>query len=465
MIPLHVEQTSPDEGAEQIPNSEVFIEEEEEVPSTSSLLHISMPGAYRSVFVPEAGVAWWKRIFSYLGPGALVAVGYMDPGNWSTDIAGGSAYNYSLLFVILISSLIAMYLQRLCVRLGVATGQDLAQVCKARYDYRVRFFLWFIMEVAIGATDLAEVIGSAIALNLLFGIPIVAGVGITACDVVLVLFLKGERIRVIESLVVMLVLIIAICFAIELAYTAPIVSELFCGFIPTSQLVTDSNMLYVSLGILGATVMPHNLFLHSSLVLTRASGTDHEGKIDAIKYGTLDSTVSLCGAFFVNAAILIVAAAAFHRNGMTNIASLQDAYLLLNPILGRTGASLVFGIALLASGQSSTFTGTIAGQIIMEGFLSMKLRPVFRRLLTRLLAIIPALVCVIIQGESGVNNLLVLSQVILTFALPFGIFPLVQFTSNKTLMGAFVNSKLMTVCAYTIFILISGLNVYMITRA
>eukprot|EP01041_Mallomonas_annulata_P000464 gene464-867_t len=391
--------------------------------------------SYRAVPVADQDATFWTKLRCYIGPGVLVAVGYMDPGNWSTDIAAGSLYNYKLLAVIFISYLIGLLLQALTVKLGITLGRDLAQACRDSFPPKVTFLLWIIIEAAIAATDLAEVLGSAIALKLLLNIPIVFGVCITVLDVLLLLFLQRGKIQLTEIFIFFLISTIAICFLINLIYSEPDPLSIISGYVPSTSLVTNTDMLYVGLGILGATVMPHNLFLHSSLVLTRASRKDEEGKKEAIKYGIIDSTISLTGAFFVNSAILVLAASTFYKNGYYDVASIEDAYYLLDPVLGK-GASILFGIALLASGQSSTFTGTLSGQIVMEGFLSIRLPPYLRRLITRLLAVIPALIVVSIMGEEAVNDLLVLSQVILSITLPFGIFPLVFLTSDKNKMGS-----------------------------
>ena len=433
--------------------------------SSDRLLEPSLSESYRSVPVACENSSWLKKLMSYMGPGALVAVGYMDPGNWSTDVAGGSAFGYKLLFVVLLSSMIAAFLQCLAAKLGIAFGRDLAQICRERYHERIGILLWIIMEIAIAATDLAEIIGSAIALNLLFSLPIVAGICITAADILLVLFLRGSHIRTIEKLITILVFIIAISFIVELSYSHPKAADVLLGYLPDPSLVTNSKMLFVGVSIIGATVMPHNLFLHSSLVLTRASRLDYEGQKEAIKYATIDSCVSLFGAFFVNSSILIVAAAAFHTNGYNDVASLQDAYHLLAPALGAKIASIVFGIGLLASGQSATFTGTFAGQIVMEGFVDIKLPPAYRRMLTRILAIVPAVIIVSVSGEEAVNGLLIVSQIILSFALPFAMFPLVQFTCNKDMMGPLVNEWYIKWIAYSCLVIITCLDVFLMANS
>lgn len=426
---------------------------------TSALLDASLPESYRSISVD--GTSWWQKLLSFSGPGALVCVGYMDPGNWSTDIAGGSAYNYSLLSVILLSSLIAIFLQALSAKIGIVSGRDLAQICRDNFSYRITFCLWLIMEIAIAATDLAELIGSAVALNLLFGLPIIAGVCITAFDVVLILFLQRGNIRVVEVMIILLVSLIAICFFIELVYSDPVIADVASGYIPSSRLFSDPNMLFVAISIIGATVMPHNLFLHSSLVLTRDSRPDREGKKEHIRYAVIDSSIALTGAFFVNSSILIVAAAAFYKNGY-EVDDIGSAYKLLDPILGGSGASVLFAIALLASGQSSTFTGTFAGQVVMEGFIQLKIPMTLRRVITRSLAVLPALICVALMGDKAVNQLLILSQVILCFALPFAVLPLVYLSSDKVVMGEYVNHIVVKVVAYLVFALITLLNSYLV---
>lgn len=432
-------------------------------PWTQELVEASLPEVHRSIPVPKGeNASWWKMCLAYAGPGTLVAVGYMDPGNWSTDIAGGSAYGYKLLFIVMLSSLIAMFLQALSAKVGLATGRDLAQCCRDSYPKYVVIFLWIVTEVAIAATDVAEVLGSAVALNLLFGLPLIAGVCITSVDVFVVLLLQGHRFRVVEAMVGALILIITACFAVQLGLSHPNPGDVMLGFLPSNELVSNKGMLYIATGILGATVMPHNLFLHSSIVLTRNMERTEESIRQSIKFATLDSTVSLFFALFVNAAILIVAAATFHKNGYNNVATLQDAYQLLNPILGSKVAAALFGVALLASGQNSTLTGTLTGQIVMEGFMTWKISPTIRRIVTRLLAIVPAIIATAVYGAAGTNNLLILSQVILSFALPFAIFPLVHITSDPRRMGNFVNSRLVTAIAYPVAIFILALNIYLL---
>ena len=385
----------------------------------------------------------------------------MDPGNWSTDIAGGSAYGYDLLFIILMASLIAIFLQALAVRQGLATERDLAQACRDSYPRFVVICLWLITEAAIIATDLAEVIGSAVALKLLFGLPLIAGVCITALDVLILLFTQSRNFRILEGIVAALVLLIAVAFGVQIGLSKPEIKALFSGFIPSAGIFTNQNELLIAIGIIGATVMPHNLFLHSSLVLTRKIDRDNvESVKEAMTYFVLDGTFCLLCALFVNAAILIVAAATFHVNGFEDIASLEDAHSLLVPLLG-SGASILFAVALLAAGQNSTLTGTLAGQIVMEGFMKFKIRPVFRRIITRLLAIVPAVIVVAIGGDSSANDLLIISQVVLSVALPFAIFPLVHITSDKNKMGVHANGFYVKVLAYLIGIIIVGLDIFL----
>jgi manganese transport protein len=418
----------------------------------------SLPESNSSVSVPHGG-GFWRKLLAFSGPGYLVAVGYMDPGNWATDIAGGSQFGYTLLSVILVSNLMAILLQSLCARLGIATGRDLAQACRDQYSKPVSFVLWLLAEIAICACDLAEVIGSAIALNLLFKIPLVWGVCITALDVLAILWLQSRGFRYLEAFVIALILIIGGCFAAEIIFSRPDMVAVFGGFLPRAEIVTNPKMLYLSIGILGATVMPHNLYLHSSIVQTRQYDRSAAGKREAIKFATLDSTIALMFALFINAAILIVAAATFHKQGRHDVAEIQDAHELLSPMLGVTAASGLFAIALLASGQNSTLTGTLAGQIVMEGFLKIRLKPWLRRLITRLIAIVPALVVTVIYGEHGTAKLLVLSQVILSLQLSFAVVPLVLFTGNKNLMGEFVAAAWVKWLAWIVAAIIIALNV------
>ena len=417
----------------------------------------SLAEVYRSV--PIAG-SKWRKILAFAGPGYLVAVGYMDPGNWATDLAGGSRFGYSLLSVILISNLMAVLLQGLASKLGIVTGRDLAQACRDNYSRPVVYALWFLCEIAIAACDLAEVIGSAIALNLLFGIALPVGVAITALDVMLLLYLQNKGVRVLEALVITLVATVGACFAFELLLSRPDMAGVAKGFIPTLDIVGDREKLYIAIGILGATVMPHNLYLHSSIVQTRRYEENVAGRREAVRYAFIDSTIALSFALFINAAILIVAAATFHTSGNSGVAEIQDAYKLLTPLLG-AGASTVFALALLASGQNSTLTGTLAGQIVMEGFLNIRIRPWLRRIITRLIAIVPAVIVAIIGGESATAKLLILSQVILSLQLSFAVFPLVMFTSDKLKMGEFVNPTWLKILAYTVAGVIASLNVWL----
>jgi manganese transport protein len=416
----------------------------------------SLAEVYRTI--PVAGRGWWRKALAFAGPGYLVAVGYMDPGNWATDLAGGAQFGYSLLSVILISNLMAILLQGLAAKLGIVTGRDLAQACRDHYSRPVSYGLWLFCEVAIAACDLAEVIGSAIALNLLFGIPLPWGIGITALDVLLVLYLQNKGFRLLEALVIALIATIAGCFLFEIIISRPEFGPLAQGFVPSASILADRDKLYIAIGILGATVMPHNLYLHSSIVQTRRYEETSAGKREAVKYAFLDSTIALSFALFINAAILIVAAATFHRTGHTAVAEIQDAYLLLTPLLGVAGASAVFALALLASGQNSTLTGTLAGQIVMEGFLNIRIRPWLRRLITRGVAIVPAALTAIFFGASGTARLLILSQVILSLQLSFAVFPLVRFTSERLKMGEFVNSRWLTALAYATAAVIAALN-------
>ncbi|WP_313267659.1 Nramp family divalent metal transporter [Epilithonimonas vandammei] len=421
----------------------------------------SLNEVFSSIKVP-ANASSWKKFMAYVGPGLLVAVGYMDPGNWATDIAGGAQFGYTLLSVILISNLFAIVLQYLSVKLGIVAERDLAQACKDHFHPSVNFILWIFCEIAIAACDLAEVIGSAIALNLLFGIPLSVGVVITVIDVFLILFLQSRGFRYIESIVGGLIFVIFASFLYEIFLSKPDIFPLLEGLIPKKEIITNPSMLYIAIGILGATVMPHNLYLHSSIVQTRDYPRTTEGKKEALKFASLDSSLSLMLAFFINAAILIISAATFHTSGNKDVADINDAYKLLSPLLGTTLASIFFGVALLASGQNSTVTGTLAGQIVMEGFLNIRLKPWVRRLITRLIAIIPALIISILYGERGTADLLVFSQVILSMQLSFAVVPLVMFTGNKTKMGQFVNKPWLKVLAWTISGIIIVLNLYLL---
>jgi manganese transport protein len=421
----------------------------------------SLPEVFESIKVPSHG-GFFKKMLAFAGPGLMVAVGYMDPGNWATDLAGGSKFGYTLLSVILISNLFAMLLQHLSLKLGIVSGRDLAQACRDHYNKPISFFLWIICEIAIAACDLAEVIGSALALNLLFGIPLIIGVLITVLDVLVILFFQYKGFRLIESIVAGLIATILLCFGYELLVSQPDIGPMIKGLVPSSQIFLNSEMLYIAIGILGATVMPHNLYLHSSIVQTRKIESNDESKKAAIKFSTLDSTLSLFIAFFINASILILAAATFHGTIHQNVTDITDAYKLLDPVLGVTLASTVFGIALLASGQNSTLTGTLAGQIVMEGFLNIRLKPWLRRLITRLIAVIPALIVTYLYGESGTADLLVLSQVILSMQLSFAVVPLVLFTGNKAKMGKFVNPLWLNLICWMVAFVIIILNAYLL---
>jgi len=413
------------------------------------LLLPSLPESYRTIPF-SSGASWIRKILAFAGPGYLVAVGYMDPGNWATDIGGGSKFGYTLLSVVFISNLMAMFLQALSAKLGIATGRDLAQACRQHYSRPTGLFLWVICEIAIAACDLAEVLGSAVALKLLFGLPLLPGVLITAFDVLIVLALQGRGFRLVEAFVVTLIGSIAVCFAYEIFFAHPLWREAAIGFIPRAEILRNREMLYIAIGILGATVMPHNLYLHSSIVQTRAFGASMRDRREAVRYAVLDSTLALGFALFINAAILVLGAAAFHTRGLHNVAEIADAYKLLSPVLGASLASTLFACALLASGQNSTLTGTLAGQIVMEGFLDLRLKPWLRRLITRSIAIIPAALVIGFAGENKVTSLLILSQVILSFQLPFAVIPLIQFTGDRSKMGEFTNSRLTTVVAWVV---------------
>jgi manganese transport protein len=417
----------------------------------------SLPESHRTIAIAP-GAGFWRKLLAFSGPGYLVAVGYMDPGNWATDLAGGSGFGYTLLSIILLSNLMAILLQALCARLGIATQRDLAQACHDHYSQPVSFALWIVCELAICACDLAEVIGSAIALNLLFKIPLVIGVCITALDVLAVLYLQNKGFRYIEALVVVLILTIGGCFLFEVIFSKPELQAVLSGFVPHAEIIRNRDMLYIAIGILGATVMPHNLYLHSSVVQTRNYEQSSAGKSEAIKFATIDSSVALMFALFINAAILIVAAATFHSHGQHDVAEIQDAYKLLSPTLGVPIASALFAFALLASGQNSTLTGTLAGQIVMEGFLNIRLRPWLRRLITRLIAIIPAVIVAALFGASGTAKLLLLSQVILSLQLSFAVIPLVLFTSDRRKMGQFVSPRWLQALAWVTTAVIVLLN-------
>lgn len=416
---------------------------------------------------PSSGITsgdlhWFRRLLGFMGPGYLVAIGYIDPGNWATDLAAGSGFGYSLLWIIMLSNFMAIILQSLAVRLGVVTGMDLAQACRANYSKRSRIFQWILCEIAICACDLAEVIGTAIALNLLFGMPLLVGITLTIFDTVLILALQRRGFRYLEALIIALLGTVFVCFAITVFMAQPVWQEIAGGFIPNTQTFTDPTMLYIAIGIIGATVMPHNLYLHSSLVKARPHDGSHSGKQIAIKFATIDVVIALAFAFLINAAILIISSAVFHTNGYQNITEIHDAHHLLTPLLGTSLASFLFALALLASGQSSTVTATLAGQIVMEGYLHIKLAGWLRRLITRSIAIIPALIVTAMYGESGVAKLLLLSQVILSLQLPFAIIPLLRFTSDQTLMGSFANPRWLARAASAVAIIIISLNVSML---
>ena len=419
---------------------------------------VSLPEVHRSITVP-AGASFWRKVLAFSGPGFLVAVGYMDPGNWATDLAGGAKFGYSLLGVIMVSNLMAILLQHLCIKLGVATGRDLAQACRDHYSRPTVIFLWVLCELAIAACDLAEVVGSAIGLQLLFGIPLVWGCVITALDVMIVLLLQHRGFRYIEALVITLIVTIGTCFTVELFIAKPDLGGVFAGFLPRLEVLKNSEMLYLAIGILGATVMPHNLYLHSSIIQTRKFLQSSAGKTEAIKFGTIDSTFALMFALFINAAILILAAAAFHGSGHQQVGEIQEAYHLLDGVLGVTFASTLFALALLASGQNSTLTGTLAGQIVMEGFLNIRLRPWLRRLITRGIAIVPAVVVIGVYGEAKSTQLLVASQVCLSMQLGFACWPLMRFTGDRAKMGEFVNSWWIKFLGWSITLVIIALNV------
>ena len=418
----------------------------------------SLPEANATIFVPTTGI-WIRRLLAFAGPGYMVSVGYMDPGNWATDLAGGASFGYTLLFIVMLSNLMAILLQALAARLGIVTGRDLAQACRDHYPRPVSLVLYLACELAIIACDLAEVVGTAIALQLLFGIPLIAGVLIAGADAVLLLFLMNKGFRFLEAFVIALIVVIFGCFAIQIVAAAPPLGALLHDLIiPSPEIVTNPAMLYVAIGIVGATVMPHNLYLHSSIVQTRAFARNDAGRRDAIKWATADSTIALMLALFVNAAILIVAAAAFHTSGHADIADIGQAFRLLSPLLGLGVASFLFAIALLASGVNSTVTATLAGQIAMEGFLRLRLPPLARRLLTRGIAIVPVIIITALYGEKGTSNLLIFSQVLLSMQLPFAVIPLVQFVSDRKKMGGFAISRPLAVLSWIVAAIILALN-------
>jgi manganese transport protein len=418
----------------------------------------SLPEVYGSIPVPFGGY-WWRRLLAFAGPGYLVSVGYMDPGNWATDLAGGSRFGYTLLSVILLSNLMAILLQALAARLGIVTDRDLAQACRATYSRPVNLLLWLACEAAIIACDLAEVIGTAIALKLLFGIPLVGGALIAALDAFLLLLLMNKGFRFLEAFVIALLIVIAVCFAIQIAAAAPPVAAMLRGFVPSTEIFTNPEMLYIAIGIIGATVMPHNLYLHSSIVQTRAYQRSDDGRRDAIKWATADSTIALMLALFINGAILVVAAATFHKSGHADVAEIGQAFELLSPLLGLGIASTLFAVALLASGLNSTVTATLAGQVVMEGFLHLRLPSWARRLLTRGVAIVPVIVVAALYGERATGQLLVFSQVVLSMQLPFAVIPLVRFVSDRRKMGDFAISRPVAAVAWIVAGTIVILNV------
>jgi manganese transport protein len=418
---------------------------------------LSLPEVNGTIAVPIGGL-WWRRLLAFAGPGYLVSVGYMDPGNWATDLAGGSKFGYTLLSVILLSNLMAILLQALAARLGIVTDRDLAQACRATYSPPVNFLLWIACEAAIIACDLAEVIGTAIALKLLFGIPLIGGALIAALDAFLLLLLMNRGFRFLEAFVIALLIVIAVCFTIQIAAAAPPVAEMLRGFVPSTEIFTNSEMLYIAIGIIGATVMPHNLYLHSSIVQTRAYPRTEAGRRDAIKWATTDSTIALMLALFINAAILVVAAATFHTSGHSDVAEIGQAFELLSPLLGLGIASTLFAIALLASGLNSTVTATLAGQIVMEGFLNLRLPSWARRLVTRGVAIVPVVIVTALYGERGTGQLLVFSQVVLSMQLPFAVIPLVRFVSDRKKMGDFAIPVPVAAIAWIVAAIIVILN-------
>ncbi len=419
---------------------------------------VSLPEVHGTIAVPP-DASFWRKLAAFSGPGFLVAVGYMDPGNWATDLAGGAQFGYTLLSVVLISNLMAILLQHLAIKLGVATGRDLAQACRDHYSKPTVIFLWILCEIAIAACDLAEVVGSAIALQLLFGIPLIWGCLITAADVFAVLYLQHKGFRRMEAIVTTLIATIALCFATELFFSRPNFGDVFAGFIPQGKILAHPGMLYIAIGIIGATVMPHNLYLHSSIVQTRKFAPTPVGRREAIYFGTIDSSGALMFALFINAAILVLAASAFHWSGHSDVAEIQDAFKLLSPLLGVSGASALFAIALLASGQNSTLTGTLAGQIVMEGFLNFRIAPWLRRVITRALALVPAVLVIGIFGEKETTQLLIISQVVLSMQLGFAVWPLMRFTDEKAKMGEFANRSWLRVLGWATTLIIIILNV------
>jgi manganese transport protein len=418
----------------------------------------SLPEIHSSVPVPALAAGFLRKLAAFAGPGYLVAVGYMDPGNWATALAGGSAYGYTLLSVALISSLMAMLLQVLCSRIGIVSGRDLAQLCRERFPRPVAYGLWVLAEVAIIATDLAELIGTAIALQLLFGIPLLLGVMLTALDAFLILWLQNKGVRWLEAFIIAMIVLILVCFGVEIALSAPEIGAVLAGYFPSPEIVGNPDMLYLAIGILGATVMPHNLYLHTAVVQSRKIGPTVAEKREAIRFASIDSTIALTIALFINSAILILAAATFHQAGRTDVAEIQEAYLLLAPMLGLGLASTFFAIALLASGLNSTVTATLAGQVVMQGFLQIRLPMWLRRLATRLVAIVPAIVVTWLYQESGTAELLILSQVILSLQLPFAVVPLMLFVSSRKVMGDFIPRRWMLVLGWACAALIVSIN-------
>ncbi|HEY2494377.1 MAG TPA: Nramp family divalent metal transporter [Paenibacillus sp.] len=422
--------------------------------------NVSLEEVNNSIEIPNKA-GFWRKFFAFAGPGSLVAVGYVDPGNWATSIAGGARFGYTLLSVILISNLIAMLLQSLSAKLGIVTGRDLAQATRDAVGKKTSFILWILTELAIVATDLAEVIGSAIALNLLFGIPLLLGILVTTLDVLLLLLLQKKGFRIIESMIIVLMATIFVVFVFEVIVSKPEISALLGGYAPSLEIVTNPEMLFISLGILGATVMPHNLYLHSSIVQTRQYKRNKEGRKEALKFSIMDSNISLTIAFLINSAILILGAAAFHGTGL-DVTEIEGAYELLSPTVGVGIASTLFAVALLASGQNSTITGTLTGQIVMEGFIHLRVSPWLRRIITRLIAVVPAFIVTWIAGSKGTGELLLWSQVILSLQLPFAVIPLVLFTSDKRKMGDFANRMWVKVLSWLSTVIILALNVFLV---
>lgn len=430
-------------------------------PPATPPAEVSLPEMHRSVRIPDAA-GWLRRLLAFVGPGYLIAVGYMDPGNWATALAGGSAFGYTLLSVALMSCLIAMLLQALCARIGIATGRDLAQLCRDRFPRSVNLVLWALAEVAICATDLAELIGTAIALHLLFGIPLLAGVVLTALDALLILWLQNRGVRWLEALVAGLMFLVFGCFAVQLAWANPDWSAVLNGYVPQASILTDEMQLYIAIGILGATVMPHNLYLHTAVVQSRAYGPGLAAKREAIRFATIDSTAALCLALLVNSAILITAAAVFHAGGRTEVAEIQEAYELLTPMVGTAVAATLFAVALLACGLNATVTATLAGQVVMEGFLGLRLPPVVRRLVTRLVAIVPAVIVTWLHGASGTAQLLVLSQVVLCLQLPFAVVPLMLFAGDRKRLGDHAAPRWQIIIGWACTALIVALNMKLV---